>query len=529
MAIHSFGFRRWFQFSVLSFLLILVVTCGRADDSPTSAFLETHPFQSNLVCKRAPGDFLKGLLFKLNGSQETLISTFNRGHVGSCEFARRASRNGIVCVESSGAYRAIRVDSQAAVQSFGADLNACLAFTRQWTELPVRDGYVQFIAESELSKMIRNLPHVTDPVIDAALHSTNTMWYDEESLVFNYQDSFGNPEGPEGIRANRVGFDVGNNSNVPDIRKLTEYFEPMKFKFPFAIAAGGKDDSNVFVLNFWLPPRDASGKALPVNWWKNGSHWHWVFPVGTVIGEMLMMRDPADPQQWFTFEIRSRVRELNQWRTDVFRPFTNALDLAEAIKFARPEWQRSDLGALISHLENSQTLTAARLDSRPYEAAVPSIAGFYDYLPETTDHALIKEFLLARVFQSSMNQHWKADGDKRTYAAATKASFHIVPKGFIGGMLENSEASCKRCHDQTSRPLGQLDGKVILYGEIWGEDQTFTWHPFNINSDAFTVSDGSRAENPRMVQAGLIINRKPVAGDPTYAELARPYSAVYRK
>jgi|GEM_PF-1258374 len=518
----------FFRTFVSLMVLFSVVTCGQADDSPTSALLETHPFQTNLVCKRAPGSFLKGQLFRLNGAQETLISTFTQGHVGNCELARRASRNGLVCVTAGSNYQAVRIETLEKVQSFGADFNACLSFTRQWTSLPVREGHVQFIPDQELSQMLRNVPRVTDATIDAALRSSDTMWYDEESLIFSYQDSFGNPTGPEGIRANRVAYDVGFHSDSPDIRKLIEYFDPMKFKYPFAIAAGGKDTSNVFVLNFWLPPRDAFGKVLPVSWWKNGSHWHWVFPVGTIIGEMLIMRDPVDPQQWFTFEIRSRVRELNQWRTNVFRPFVNAQELADAIKFARPEWQRSDLGPLVAHLENSQTLTPARLSSGLYEAAVPSISGYYDYLPATTDHALIKEFLLTRVFQSSMNQHWKSDGTKRTYAAATKASFHIVPNGFIGGMLENSEASCKRCHDQTSRPLGQLDDRIVLYGEVWGEDQIFTWHPFHMTADAFTVSDGSRIENPRMKQAGLLLNRQPRAGDSVYAELPRPYPAVYR-
>jgi len=101
----------FFRTFVSLMVLFSVVTCGQADDSPTSALLETHPFQTNLVCKRAPGSFLKGQLFRLNGAQETLISTFTQGHVGNCELARRASRNGLVCVTAGSNYQAVRIET----------------------------------------------------------------------------------------------------------------------------------------------------------------------------------------------------------------------------------------------------------------------------------------------------------------------------------------------------------------------------------------------------------------------------------
>jgi hypothetical protein len=247
-----------------------------------------------------------------------------------------------------------------------------------------------------------------------------------------------------------------------------------------------------------------------------------------MIGEVLMLRDPAAAQVWYVFEIRSRMRELDGWKTDVFRPFTSAGEMAQAVKAARPQWQASDLSGLVTHLESPATLTPAQLSSKPYAAVFPTINGFYDFIPETSDKALIKEFLTTRTFQSAMGKSWKTDGNKITYAAATKGSFQIVPSGFIGGMLRTSEDACMSCHTQTARPLRQLRAEIELYGEIWGDDQIFTWHPFKPSKDIFTVSDGSRMENPRLVQAGLLQQRKPGPDETLYRELPRPYIPDYR-
>lgn len=507
-------------------LFLMSASCGPSPKPPVTVLKETHPFQESLLCKRAKSDVLRGELYAVGAGREILLSVFNSGHVASCEWALRSSRHGRVCIENQSEYKVIEVASQALVRRFGQDFAGCLAFTKNWEGLATRAGFVQFIDRQELGTVLQNLPSVTDQRIDGVLKSAETMWYDEASMVFTYQDSFGRPGGPEGLRANRVGYDVGSTSTVPDIKALTEYFDPGRFKFPFAVTAGGGDQSNSYVLNFWSVPRDSSGAFLPVIWWKNESHWHWTFPKGTVLGEVLLMREPVS-RAWHVFEVRSRVRELDHWTTDIFRPFISAADFAAEIRQQRPQWASTDLADLVKHLENPGNLVPARLDSTPYKKIFPTINGFHDELPATADVALIKTLLTERVFQSAMNTQWKVYGLQKTYAPTTQAGFHIVPRGYIAGLLESSEASCQRCHTQTGRPLGQLDSRVVLYGEIWGEDQVFTWHPFKLSNDLFTVSDGSRFENPRMVEAGLLRQRHPVAGDPYYRELPKPYPAVY--
>ena len=70
--------------------------------------------------------------------------------------------------------------------------------------------------------------------------------------------------------------------------------------------------------------------------------------------------------------------------------------------------------------------------------------------------------------------------------------------------------------------MGDLDDRIVLYGEIWGEDRIFTWHLFDIAADGFSVSDGSRRINPRPQQAGMVETGKPSASDARYGTILDP-------
>lgn len=499
------------------------------DDSPVSpdSLLLADETHQKIVCRRRQGSTLIGDMSYLSSNGEKRLGSFSSGHVGSCEMARRAARDGVVCVERSRGYAAVKLSDLSTVRSFNGRLSECLTFT-QYQGSPAPNSGLQLIDPRDQAAYLKNLPNIEDPYLDQVLRSKSTIWYDENSMVFTYQDSFGNPTGPEGLRANRVAYDVGITASEPSIRALTEYFELQTFKYPFSLTAGRTDLENSQAIYFWKPPQDSQGKPIPVIWWKNGSHWHWVFPAGTVFGELLLVRDDSSVSEWYVHEIRTRVRELNSWKTDIFRPFTRAIDLAHAIKKYRRNWQSTDLKALVEHLENDDTLYKGKLDSKSYEKAVPTIHGYYDSIPETKDYALIRTLLKKVMYRSSLGTEWKRSGDKVTYAPTTSANFHIVPKNYIGGLLENNEKSCMRCHDQTGRPLGQLDFRASLYGEIWGEDQIFTWHPFKSYVDIYSVSDGSRVANPRLVEAGLLVQKKPSPQDTVYRELRKPYTPSYR-
>ncbi len=498
---------------------------GKADGFGGPGSGETHPYQAALACTRAPGSTLVGVMWDLaRGMPQRVAEIGFDGNVGACELAIRASRKRRVCVPASwGVYTVRQLDTGRDEGSYRS-LDACAAVTRGTPPLRTEPGFVEFIAPEELAPFRAALPRLTSDAVDAALRSPRTIWYDESALVFAYQDSFGNPKG---LRANRVGYDVGENASEPDIHALTEYFQPQKFKFPFGVTAGATFSDNVYALYFWLPPAGEGGRALPVRVWKNASHWQWVFPVGTVLGEALFIQAPHDGR-WLAFEVRSRTRAIDRWVTGVFRPFLRAEDLASAVKARRPGWAAlPDVRALVEHLESPASLEAHTLSAPSYRAIFPDLHGAMDYLPELTDPALVAELLVDRYFDDAMGTVWKRSGALVAYAPSTHARFHVVPTEYPAGMFQTSEAGCRTCHDQTSRPLNNLDPRVVLYGEVWGEDEVFTWHPFAIDADAFSVADGNRRMNPRLQSAGLVELASPASAPQTYRALPKPYVARY--
>ncbi len=503
-----------------------------SEATQAAAVGESHPYQAKLICERAPGSTLVGVLYDVsNGSKVRVAQYTAAGNVGACELAARASRNQRVCIPGS-SWSSFTIYDLSTRRSQGsyATLAACTAVTRGAPTLRTEPGYVDFIAPAELAPFRDALPRLADPAIDAVVRDPRTMWYDEASLAFVYQDSFGSPKG---LRANRVGYDVGSTASEPDIRALTEYFQPTKFKFPFAFSAGATFEEKLYVMNFWRPPTSEGGPAgqpvKPVRIWKNNSHWQWVFPVGTVIGEALFIQAPDDGK-WFAFEVRARRRSIDGWVTSVFRPYVHAEDLARAIKERRPGWSAdAELKALVDHVESSESLTAHTMSAPPYAAIFPPLQGALDYLPPTTDIALVKDLLAQKPFENAMGSYWKAsaDGRLKSYAPSTRARFHVVPREYMGGMLELTESACRKCHEHTSRPLNNLDPRVVLYGEIWGEDEIFTWHPFAIDEGSFGVGEGTRFVNQRLVAAGLVEMSTPASAPETYRPLPKPYRAQY--
>jgi hypothetical protein len=89
---------------------------------------------------------------------------------------------------------------------------------------------------------------------------------------------------------------------------------------------------------FRLPDRK-SGGVYPVVYWremiggsKQGPHdaLRWIFPIGTIFGEVLAMRDREG--ELSTFEVRLRIREADYWNVEILRPFPLESDLTEALR-----------------------------------------------------------------------------------------------------------------------------------------------------------------------------------------------------
>jgi hypothetical protein len=404
----------------------------------------------------------------------------------------------------------------------------CAVRIPQNQHLEVRDGFARFIDANAIQPFLDSLPQVTDQKIHDILHSPDTMWYDEESMIFTYQDSV---ESVVGLRANCVGRDVGErNRDNPGIAILMNIFgEDYKFLFPFRGVAGTDRVTNLKSLNFWLPPKDAQGKVMPVRWWKTSSRgrWLWVFPDRTIFGELLFQKSPRG--EWIPFELRTRVRYLDGWVPNVFRPYASASELSATVKSLRPEWASSaSLTRWITAVEDSHTLKPIELKSTAFAATFPPIKGAIDPIPALNDPDLIEELLKAKPFKSMSGKIWKENSQLETYAPGSQEDFSIVPKNYEMGAIAVNEVSCTRCHNDTGRPVKDAEFRAILYGEVWGEDRIFTWHPFKVTPRIFgTFDDGdyppSRELNPRLISAKLLQQGAPAANDPNYRTLPIPY------
>jgi len=365
------------------------------------------------------------------------------------------------------------------------------------------------------------------------LQSSETIWYDPQGIVPGYQDSMGSPKG---MRPNTIS---GHLIAIPDGHQRL-FQKKGTFRFPFG--TGGVDDStNVRHFNFWAVPRQ-NGKVLPVVYWiTEFSHWHWIFPVGTTLGEVLVEKFPDGSEA--VFEIRTRTRRLDGWSNDIFRPFKSATELAAAIKSKRANWRETDsLKALVAHLQNPDTLTPHILESKAYPQSFATLNGYLDTLPSFGDQALAKELLQTTTFVSVKGAVWKQSGDKVAYAPNTKDSFGITANNYVAGMFEVSDKFCSRCHEEAGRSIRDHHMDLAAYGEMWGEDQTFSWHLFetasfvkpngdvkcfNQDFNAGCLVDDNRTLRKSFVEAGLVVKYDPKQHtDEQYKQLARPY--VYR-
>lgn len=380
------------------------------------------------------------------------------------------------------------------------------------------DRPVDIMPPPRLGMIAPRMPHVADPWLKGILESADTMWYDKLSIIPGYQDSFGdNVQLPIGMRPNSIDRQMIDLAVPGGHAQL--FVEDGLFHFPFGRGIGGAARTDNFVVDFWHVPRDA-GALLPVVWWQRDPNTYthrveWMFPAGTVLGEVLFQIDDGT---WYPFEIRVRVREVDRWRVDVYRPFPRGEDLAAALDAAaeaNPAWRTADVAALAAHARDSGTLQAASLGATHFAAAFPRLQGAEDVLPPLADPAILQALLMEVPFRSVKGIPWKQSGSLTTHAATTDASFHIVPRGYDGGFLEVSDEACRSCHQDAGRPFKDYYDNVLAYGELWGEDESFTWHPFDAdnfvdaNGDVRNFNHDNRRIRPDFTAGGVIAAYEP--------------------
>jgi hypothetical protein len=379
--------------------------------------------------------------------------------------------------------------------------------------VPLSGRPVDLMPPNRLAEFAARLPCLESATLRATIESPRTMWYDKTSLTPGYQDSFGdNVVAPIGMRPNSIDESLIDTA-VPGGHAQI-FIEKGVFHFPFGKPIGNV--TSVEVIDFWQLPQ-VSGQTLPVVHWRRDPNQYthrieWMFPVGTVFGEVLFMTEGGVR---YPFEIRTRTRTLDGWAVDAYRPFPSAEDLAKAIdekRGAKADWASSTaLDALVTQLR-TPALQPFRVSATHFVSAFAARDAGRDLLPElsSSDAELIHELLMTTPFRSARGIAWKQQGGLYAWAAAASGPGQIVPKNYNAAAIEVSEASCDSCHRDAGRPFEAWYDNILAYGELWGNDEIFTWHPFTLAR--FVDSQGAvvnfnydnRQIRPDFVAAGLI-------------------------
>lgn len=316
------------------------------------------------------------------------------------------------------------------------------------------------------------LPHVNNPHLVQILNSSHTLWYDDTVMLRSYQDSIG----------------ASSNDKWPDLVAASESIISglhdrvnRRWQFPFSTTAGTDESTNLQVANFvYFPQENGEVKTINIKTViMNASRpeWKWEYYSGTLFGEVLFIRDGSE---LLPVEIRTRTRHSAGWAMNVYRPFPRALDLSTAIKIYRPNWMSSPtLKSMVDFLEDNTTLKPASLKAKAKLSETFQQDGYIDVLPEFGDDTLVRELLKSTQFRSAYGMTWKSNGQKKTYAASTNSSLSIVPNRYMAGLIEVSDDSCMRCHKEASRLVSDFYFDLYLYGQVWGMDGIFSFHPYD--------------------------------------------------
>jgi hypothetical protein len=375
----------------------------------------------------------------------------------------------------------------------------------------------QLLDPATLASYMDDLPHVAYERLNAVMKDPDTLWYDDKVMLPAYQDTVA-PDVTVGCRAN----DFGAQLIVPQGRP-TFNAAGDGFAFPFGTTAGADDAKGLEVADFLALPK-IEGKIQPVVYYvQKGQRsgfglveWRWFYPKGTIFGELLFVRDSEG--QRLPVELRTREKFKTGWAMNAYRPFPTAAALAAAIKKARPGFAAdAKLADLVAQLGNPASLTAKRLGSA-YFKDVFNQDGFLDVLPGHGDAALTRELLTTTPFVTSYETPWKVNGAAKAWAAGTDAPDGIVPQGYTAGVIEVGDQSCARCHKDALRAIEDFAPEAVLYGDIWGSDQIFSFHVMDPAACVGAAQDQRRLR-PVFKSSGLVQAYDPkVHGADVYVE-----------
>jgi hypothetical protein len=305
------------------------------------------------------------------------------------------------------------------------------------------------------------------------------------------------------------------SGSIAQSQDVSRFFPGGNFVFPFGSTAGLHDSPNVRTIKLcYLPPKKTFGvKCKPIKSWlaENGRRRRH-FPVGTTIGEWIIGTWPNGEE--FIVELRTRklVRGDNgkcYYESDVFRPWPTSYHFAKAVQAAVPGWtDDSEAKALVEWCNSPAN---GKFETVSDQFGVFHGEGFVDEVPPISEK-LIKKLYAEAVLKSCHGEEWKP----MCYAPTAKAgSFSFVPEKYGAHVLKIDNTTCASCHNRAGKPIGDLDGELLLYGHMYGDFGVFSFHEFG-DAAGFDEDLGAPAR-PDWVSAGIIEEDLPAGDD--YLEL----------
>jgi hypothetical protein len=357
----------------------------------------------------------------------------------------------------------------------------------------------QLIPENVEAAYRATTPKTDDDEVNAIVQDPRTIFYDRKAIPLMYWQ---NGTFRDGL------VDIGP-SNRPRPHNGARAFP---WNSPGGTGnhdAGGDDRGTVSTFKFlWLPKGEAiawdtvrrfeyntlRGQATPDGYLTGQKYPIWVFPSGTVFGEVLGMRF-ADGNI-YPFELRIRRKEWDEWGVDFFRPFPASEDLLRVLPPHDPVHR---------HLQSRRKLVNVSLrDNYPHAVAVDKRADF-DPLPSFGPSVSVPQ-LLRRRFGSALGVEW-ASGAEGYVVGASNSGQHIAPPGYAAGLMGGDRVGCADCHESTAVDISKFFVGRDWYGYIRGSDRILSFHICDPTSISSNRGDRPWRLNPAM--AGILERYNP--------------------
>lgn len=354
-----------------------------------------------------------------------------------------------------------------------------------------------FYDQAKAKQIILGLPKVKSESLSKVLFSDQIRFYDTETLPMAYQDFRGSLRG-----IHSPSYNISANRSEPHGNGNKE--------FPWGKPAGTHRTEGVTTIKFMSLPM-LEGNKVPIAYeYIANDGYNWVYPRGTVFGEILYLNGDC-------FEIRTRTKSKETWVIDTLRPYNSAAELREQIVTNFPDYKNDDelrrlyIGAdLINKdvmiLEDSQP-NKRIFSSKTQRIILPSIS-------RETAISLLK----SRPFRSAVGTSWDGKADGPT-TVTVEEGYGIVPAKYDADFIEVTSKSCARCHDSTNQHVDTFDFARDWYGKIRGSDGIFSFHIFDKNCISYNGIGAGVTINSDLEEKGYIIRKSKVIKDELYFDV----------